>query len=316
MRPLLLSVFTLLFFTSCVTKKRFVELSNKYDRLYKSNADLIAKNDGLTKDKNEVEDLLDQLQKDKNKADNQILSLNKKLAALQNKQKSLQDSYDILSSKSSSAINAKAAENQQLLIALDEKENKLFEEEAELRKLQAALQARSKRIQDLEALIASKEQAMEKLKNAISSALIGFEGKGLTVEQRDGKIYVSMENKLLFGSGKWNVGSQGKKAVIELAKVLVQNPDINVLIEGHTDNVPYKSGGVIQDNWDLSVKRATAIVRILQSQNVSANQITAAGRSEYNPVANNKTREGKAKNRRIEIVLSPNLDAISKLLNE
>ena len=89
-----------------------------------------------------------------------------------------------------------------------------------------------------------------------------------------------------------------------------------VLIEGHTDNVPYKSGGVIQDNWDLSVKRATAIVRILQSQKVSANQITAAGRSEYNPVASNNTREGKAKNRRIEIILSPNLDAISKLLNE
>lgn len=315
MRALLTSVFVLFLFSSCVTKKRFVELSNKYDKLYKSNTDLINKNDDLVKDKNGIQDQLNILETQKDKVDRHVALLNKKLEALQNKQENLQNSYDLLASKSSSEINKKASENQKLLTALDEKESKLFKEEAELRKLQAALEARSKRIHDLEALIANKEQALVNLKNAISNALIGFEGKGLTVEQRDGKIYVSMENKLLFGSGKWNVGTNGKKAVIELAKVLVKNPDIHVLIEGHTDNAPYKSGGVIQDNWDLSVKRATAIVRILQNQHVSANQITAAGRSEYTPVASNKTKEGKAKNRRIEIVLSPNLDAISKLLN-
>ncbi|MDO6736725.1 OmpA family protein [Wenyingzhuangia sp. 2_MG-2023] len=316
MKAVLVSIVTLFMFTSCVTKKRFVELSDKYDKLYKTNGKLIAKNDQLLKDKNTIGEQLSELQQEKKEVDNQVASLEQSFKALQKKQENLQDSYDLLSSKSSSEINAKASENQKLLIALEDKENELFEEEAELRKLKAALDARSKRIEDLEALIASKEQAMEKLKDAISDALIGFEGKGLTVVQRDGKIYVSMDNKLLFGSGQWAVGANGKKAVIELAKVLVENPDINVLIEGHTDNVPYKSGGVIQDNWDLSVKRATAIVRILQNEKVSANQITAAGRSEYNPVATNETVEGKAKNRRIEIVLSPNLDAITKLLNE
>lgn len=316
MRSFCIYTLTILLLSSCVTKKRFIELSDKYDKLYKSNAELIAKNDDLLKDKNNIKEQLNTLQKEKENVDKEVASLHQKMEALQNKHTNLQNSYDLLSTKSSSELNAKAAENQKLLAALDQKEDKLFKEEAELRKLQAALDARSKRIEDLEALIASKEQALEQLKTAISNALVGFEGKGLTVEQRDGKIYVSMENKLLFGSGKWNVGIQGKKAVIELAKVLVENPDINVLIEGHTDNVPYKSGGVIQDNWDLSVKRATAIVRILQDHHVSANQITAAGRSEYNPVASNETSDGKAKNRRIEIVLSPNLDAISKLLNQ
>lgn len=123
-----------------------------------------------------------------------------------------------------------------------------------------------------------------------------------------------MENKLLFNSGSWAVGTEGKKAVEQLASVLSENKDINVLIEGHTDNVPY-TGTTIIDNWDLSVKRATAIVRILESKGVNPTQITAAGRSEYIPVATNETTEGKAKNRRIEIILTPNLDEISKLLN-
>ncbi|WP_010135458.1 OmpA family protein [Ochrovirga pacifica] len=301
--------------SSCVTKKRFVELSNKYDKLYKTNGELIAKNDELLKANNQLENEIEELQKQKQKVKNQLSLLEQELEATQKKQENLKDSYDLLASKSSSEISAKAKENQQLLKALEEKEEKLFTEEANLRKLQAALEARSKRIADLEALIASKEQAMQALKKAISDALIGFEGKGLTVEHRDGKIYVSMDNKLLFRSGKWSVEAQGKSAVEELAKVLVQNPEIEVLIEGHTDNVPYR-GAIIEDNWDLSVKRATAIVRILEKQNVAPKQMTAAGRGEYKPVAENTSPEGKAKNRRIEIILSPNLDEVTKLLND
>ena len=119
----------------------------------------------------------------------------------------------------------------------------------------------------------------------------------------------------MFSSGSWAVGATGTQAVQKLAKVLAVNPDIKVLIEGHTDNDPYK-GPVIKDNWDLSVKRATAIVRILQNANVDANQITAAGRGEYVPVASNSSKAGKSKNRRIEIILSPNLDEVAKLLSE
>ncbi len=301
--------------TSCVTKKKFTELSDKYNRLSKTNAGLISQNDELLKNKNKLASNLENLQEQKSGLDEELKALQQKIAASKNNYNQLQSSYDNLSSNSSSAINAKVKENQKLLSELESKEKILLEEKANLKKLKEALEARSKRISDLEALIASKEAAMQKLKNAISEALVGFEGKGLTVENRDGKIYVSMENKLLFKSGQWAVGANGKNAVVKLAEVLVNNPTINVLIEGHTDNDPY-NGSVIKDNWDLSVKRATAIVRILQRYKVSPKQITAAGRSEYLPVAPNSTTSGKAKNRRIEIILSPNLDEVTKLLNE
>lgn len=308
-------IVVILLFTSCVTKKQFTELSDKYDKLKNSNSDLITQNDELVKDKYETGKELNEAEKSKLYYSNQSQKLQGEIDAMSNKYNKLQHSYDNLSTNSSSTINSKIKENQDLLNELELKENKLIEEEATLRKLRMALTSRSKRISDLEELIKRKEEAMQKLKNAISEALVSFEGKGLTVENRDGKIYVSMENKLLFQSGKWNIGTKGKSAVIELAKVLVKNPTINVLIEGHTDNDPY-NGGVIKDNWDLSVKRATAIVRVLQSQKVSPQQITAAGRSEYIPVASNSSSTGKAKNRRIEIVLSPNLDEVTKLLNE
>lgn len=306
----------LLILSSCVTKKQFTELEKKYDRLSRSNSDLIQKNDDLNKNKLALSEEIKDLKAQKETCNNDVKKLNEEIASLESRYKKMQDSYDDLSKNSSSAINAKVKENQKLLAELEAKENKLLAEEAKLKTLKDALDARSKRITDLEALIANKEAAMQKLKNAISEALSGFEGKGLTVENRNGKIYVSMENKLLFQSGKWAVGKNGKNAVVELAKVLVQNPTINVLIEGHTDDDPYNAGGAIEDNWDLSVKRATAIVRILQSQKVSPKQITAAGRSEYIPVGSNETSAGKAKNRRIEIVLSPNLDEVTKLLNE
>lgn len=316
MKKIVYSVFIAALLTSCVTKQRFTELSDRYDELADTNADLIAKNDKLIKEEIGLNKELRDLQDLKLYYTNQSKILNQEIDATLKKYGKLQEAYDALASNSSQAISSKAQENQKLLNDLGDKETALFEKEANLAKSTSALDARSKRIQDLEALIASKEAAMQQLKSAISNALKGFEGKGLTVEQRDGKVYVSMENKLLFGSGQWAVGANGKSAVVELARVLVQNPTIDVLIEGHTDDDPYRTGGVIQDNWDLSVKRATAIVRILQENNVSPKQITAAGHGEYVPVASNETPEGKAKNRRIEIILSPNLDEVTKLLNE
>ena len=158
---------------------------------------------------------------------------------------------------------------------------------------------------------------MTQLKNAISKALTAFEGKGLTVEQRNGKVYISMENKLLFKSGSWSVGAEGQSAVQQLGKFLAENPDISVLIEGHTDNVPYKGNSQLSGNWDLSTKRATAIVNILrENSGITPKNLTAAGRGEFAPIATNETPEGKAKNRRIEIVLTPKLDEITKLLND
>ena len=165
--------------------------------------------------------------------------------------------------------------------------------------------------------MSQQKESLQLLKKSLSDALLNFEGNGLTVEQRDGKVYVSMENKLLFKSGSWAVGSEGRQAIEQLGSVLAENPDIAVLIEGHTDNVPYQGNGQIAGNWDLSTKRATAIVTILrENASINAENLTAAGRGEFAPVATNDTPEGKAKNRRIEVILTPKLDELSRLLKD
>lgn len=315
MKRIILGVCVALLAVSCVSKKVFVDLEDKYNQLLEEKKELLNKNDELLSDKNKYDTYLENLEEKYSDAIQAKRALKRETDALRKSYQDLKKTYDLLASKSSSALEANAKENRDLLSQLEEKETKLMEEGARLRKLQGELSARSKKINDLEKLIAQKEAAMQRLKNAVSNALKGFEGKGLTVVHKNGNVYVSMENKLLFASGSWAVGANGKKAVVELAKVLANNPDIKVLIEGHTDDDPY-NGPVIKDNWDLSVKRATAIVRILEHSKVSPSQITAAGRGEFVPVASNSSSKGKAKNRRIEIILSPNLDEVAKLLNE
>ncbi len=229
----------------------------------------------------------------------------------------LKASYDALEQNSSSEIAKNSQKNRELLAQLEAKEQALATENERLNNLKKELEARSNRVAELENVIAAKDAKMNQLKDAISKALTNFEGKGLTVEQRDGKVYVSMENKLLFESGSWAVGSEGKKAVNQLGSVLANNPDIAILIEGHTDNVPYAGSGQLSGNWDLSTKRATAIVNILrENSSINPENLTAAGRGEYAPVASNDTPEGKAKNRRIEVILTPKLDEITRLLND
>ena len=249
------------------------------------------------------------------KAENTRLAMG--LAASEKNYNRLQESYDALEANSSSALTENLERNRKLLTQLEEKERALAAESQRLNQLQKDLAARSKRVDELEGIIAAKDAKMKALKDAISAALTNFEGNGLTVEQRDGKVYVSMENKLLFESGSWAVNSRGRQAVVQLGSVLAQNPEIAVLIEGHTDNVPYGGNGPLKNNWDLSTKRATAIVNILtENASIPKDNLTAAGRGEYAPIATNATSEGKAKNRRIEVILTPKLDEISKLLNE
>lgn len=239
------------------------------------------------------------------------------VAAAKSNLETLKASYKALEENSSASIAANSKKNRELLAQLEAKEQALAAESERLNTLKRELESRSQRVAELENVIASKDAAMRKLKDAISKALTNFEGKGLTVEQRDGKVYISMENKLLFESGSWFVGAEGRKAVQQLGSVLAENPDIAVLIEGHTDNVPYKGNAQLSGNWDLSTKRSTAIVNILRENNaINPENLTAAGRGEFAPIASNETAEGKAKNRRIEVILTPKLDEISKLLNE
>ncbi len=303
--------------TSCVSSKVYKDLENKYADLKKENRSLSDENTSLAKEKNQLDiqgkDLQAQLEKTKAERD----KLAADYAAAQSSLNTLKSSYNALEKNSSEALDSNMKKNRELLAQLEAKEKALAAEQERLNKLKSDLQDRSQRVDELEGMIANQEASLKRLKETLSKALNSFEGKGLTVEHKNGKVYVSMENKLLFGSGSWTVGTEGRRAVVEVAKVLADNPDIAVLIEGHTDNVPYNGNGQISDNWDLSTKRATAIVTIIkENKGVDPKNLTAAGRGEYAPVASNETAEGKSKNRRIEIILTPKLDEISKMLNE
>lgn len=204
-----------------------------------------------------------------------------------------------------------------LELALAKKEGNLEQLDKELKASRASLEQREKRVKELESVLSRKDSAVVALKDKVAAALLGFKDQGLTVEQRNGKVYVSMEERLLFASGSWVVDVKGVEALKKLAKVLESHPDVNVLIEGHTDNVPYKGNAQVKDNWDLSVMRATAIVKVLLSGSaLKTSQLTAAGRGEFMPMATNETSEGRAKNRRSEIIITPKLDELFKILDD
>ncbi len=318
-RKIALACVVLSLTTSCVSKKIYQDLENKYADLKKEHNALSDENGLLKTDKNQLE--LDKnnlrTELDKTKAERDKLAAD--YAATKKNLDNLKSSYAALEKDSNDALDANIKKNRELLAQLEAKEKALAAEQERLNKLKKDLEASSSRLADLEKMIADKEALMNKLKETLSKSLKAFEGKGLTVENRNGKVYVSMENKLLFESGSWTVGAEGKKAVKLVGDVLGQNPDISVLIEGHTDNdkITGTIGGGVENNWDLSTKRATAIVNILsENKAIDKRNLTAAGRGEYAPLMSNETAEGKAKNRRIEIILTPKLDEISKMLNE
>ena len=304
--------------TSCVSKKVFNELETKFADLKKENRRTADLNDSITKVKSQLDLDFATLKADYDKTKTERDKLAIDFASAEKNLKTLQAYYNALEKNSDESLKENMSKNRELLAQLEAKEKALAAEKERLNKLSADLKKGTDRVNELESIMAAKEAAMKKLKDALSKSLKAFEGKGLTVNQRDGKVYVSMENKLLFESGSWAVGSEGKKAVVAVGSVLAQNPDIAVLIEGHTDNDKFAGAvGQIENNWDLSTKRATAIVNILsENKAVKKENLTAAGRGEFAPLISNDTPEGKAKNRRIEIILTPKLDEISKMLND
>lgn len=207
---------------------------------------------------------------------------------------------------------------EQLLRKQDELRNlevQLNQQKSDLDNLNEELKKREIRVNELEDILKKKEQAVAELRKKLSDALFNFENKGLTITQKNGKVYVSLDESLLFESGKTNVEAKGIEALKNVAKVLEQNIEINIVVEGHTDDVPMKGAGEIKDNWDLSVIRATAVTKILlSSSKIEANRITSAGRGEFFPLDNSKTPEGRKKNRRTEIILTPKLDELLKVL--
>ncbi|HEX8269311.1 MAG TPA: OmpA family protein [Flavobacterium sp.] len=317
MKKITVALLILVLSTSCVSKKVYTDLENKFSDLKKENRKLSDENDEMSKINKQMDLDYAALQAEFDKMKSERDKLQMQYAAADKNYKTLQSSYNALEKNSDDALQSNMNKNRELLAQLEAKEKALASEQDRLNKLKSDLQASSDRLNELESLMASKDAAMKKLKETLSKALNSFEGKGLTVQEKDGKVYVSMENKLLFSSGSWAVGTEGRRAVVEVGKVLGDNPEISVLIEGHTDDDAYGGSGPIADNWDLSTKRATAIVSILgENKKINRQNLTAAGRSEYAPLASNETVEGKARNRRIEIILTPKLDEISKMLNE
>ncbi|OYU97791.1 MAG: flagellar motor protein MotB [Bacteroidetes bacterium B1(2017)] len=229
-------------------------------------------------------------------------ALNAKYADLTEKHKALQSDYNEMNDKYTDLIRSSLNKTEQLNLALKEKGEQLL--------------AREKRLAELEALIRKQDSITNALNNIIKKALLSFNSDEITVEMKNGKVYVSMTDKLLFRSGSADVEEKGKEAIKKLADVLNKNTDVGIMIEGHTDNVPIKTAQ-FADNWDLSVARSTNIVRLLDEiYKVDAKRLTAAGRGEYLPKASNETSEGRAKNRRTEIILTPKLDELYKLIEK
>ena len=250
---------------------------------------------------------------------------------LQNKQDRLNTAYDLLVSQNSRQMSEKAKETKLLLEQLEEAQTKLLKKEDDLNKLSATLsekenelnnaqrilEERSARVNELEKIINQKDSLVTAIKNKVQKALTGLEGDGLTIEQRNGKIYISLEEDLLFASGKYVINQTGVAALNKLSGALASQKDIEILVEGHTDNVKGNGRGSIKDNWDLSVMRATSVVKtLLNNKGLDPLQLTAAGRGEHNPIATNETIEGRKINRRIELILAPNLDDLYDILEE
>ena len=295
--------------TSCVSSKIFNEIESRYATLKGENASLETAHNQLIKNYDSLRyhygELVGQYEKQ-----SQLLATTSGTLA------TLQDAYSALEQNSNEALQASIEKNRGLLEEIQIKEGELLSERTRLDSLKRELSSRIARVEELEGLVADKEALMSALKTALTDALVSFKGNGLSVEQRDGKVYVSMENKLLFQSGSWSVGNTGKQALKQLGSVLAANPEIAVLIEGHTDSDPYIGNDNLSGNWDLSTKRATEIVKLLLKNNkIKAENLTAAGRGQHQPLATNKTAAGKAKNRRIEVILTPKLDKIAALLS-
>ena len=223
------------------------------------------------------------------------------------------------SEKDNATLSGKLQLTQEQLLKKEDElkalELKLNKQQQDLDALSAELRKREARVNELESILKNKDQATADLKKKLQDALMGFEGKGLTITQKNGKVYVSMDESLLFESGKTAVQPKGIDALKNVAKVLEQNPDINILVEGHTDDVPMVGKGEIKDNWDLSVIRATSVTKIiLQNSKTDPTRITSAGRGEFFPLDPAKTADARKKNRRTEIILTPKLDELLKVL--
>ncbi|MBL0050305.1 MAG: OmpA family protein [Bacteroidetes bacterium] len=328
-------IITALFLGSCVPQRQFSDLKERRDRCEAENATLKAsyaeyetKTKELEKQNAERDLTIARLKKD-------TTDLSTSMGRLNNLYNDLTKSYDKLVTNEEKIARSKDEETRRALTDLDKTRSDLLRKEDALKLLEKEVTEKQKnlensqlaltdadkklkekeaRVVELQEALARKDSIVSALKTKVTDALVGYNNNGLTITQKNGKVYVSLEERLLFASGSTTVDKKGIDALKQLSKVLEENPDINVLIEGHTDNVPI-SGGNIKDNWDLSVLRSTSVVRILiKESKIDPLRLTPAGKGEYNPVDIGSSAEARKKNRRIEVILSPKLDEIFKMM--
>lgn len=335
-KQIALSLTAAIIFFSCVPSRQYEELKSKQAKCEEDRASLMDENTSLKSKVTEQEEQLADISKRIKALVNDTTIMGNSLRKLTVNYDKLDETYERLLNQLAKIEEGSKEDNKKLMaelqstkedlqkkedelrkleLALNSKETNLNNANSELAKAQKDLEEREKRLKELEGVLSRKDSTVKALKNKITEALLGFKESGLTVEMKNGKVYVSVEERLLFASGSWAVDVKGQDALKKLAKVLETQPDVNIMIEGHTDDVPYNGSGNVKDNWDLSVMRATAIVKILTANSkISPKQLTAAGRSEYLPLDAAKSVDARKKNRRTEIIITPKLDELFQIL--
>ena len=318
----LVLVFAAALFSGCVTQQKYNELELKYKRMQDELTFMTSENQNCQDAKKSLQAQLAELTSQAEKLTADTVRLYRKARTCELEYEKAQKEYDELlrnfadvNTSNQSTINDLLGDRDKYKDELTQKEKMLALQQDSLLKARAELELKEQRIKEMQNILAQKDAEVKALKDKVTNALKGFEGSGLNVYEKDGKVYVSMDDKLLFASGSWEINEQGLKAIKQLAQVLENEKDISVLIEGHTDNVPYRGSGQVKDNWDLSVMRATSVVKaLLANGNIEPVRLSASGRSEYLPLDENNTPEARAKNRRTEIILTPNLDQLFQLI--
>ncbi|MEQ8924900.1 MAG: OmpA family protein [Fulvivirga sp.] len=311
MRKLIVFICLFVLIVSCVTQKKYDELLASKINL---ETDLANSRDSLATALATIDRLNDEiaaLKKDTIQLRNKIRNLTGDLSSLSQDHAQLQQLYDNLLGNSGKMTRDLAEQQERLLATKEELERARQQNE----QLSADLAVREQKVKELEQILENKDKAVQALKKRINEALLNFKESDLTVSVKNGKVYVSLAEQLLFKSGSTSVDPKGVSALQQLAKAIKDQEDLNIMVEGHTDDVPIsRTSQYMNDNWDLSVLRATSIIRILTKAGVSSDQVMAAGRGEFMPVDSNDTKEGRQKNRRTEIIITPNLDELFQIL--
>lgn len=322
-RRIIFAAMALLFFaSSCVTKQKYMELEDRYksctdDLTYTTAEKIDAQNQNKELDQEVV-----QLKAAVEKLKSDTLTLSRRFRQCERDfAKSKRDYDDLLNDfaelnlTNNKEVTRLLADLDKIRTQLQQKEDDLNRQSSELDLLGIDLRDKETRLSELQQILDQKDAEVKALKENVSTALTGFEGSGLDIYEKNGKVYVSMDEKLLFATASWEVGHEGEKAITELAKMLENDDNISILVEGHTDNVPYRGSGQVKDNWDLSVLRATSVVKsLLKHGKIDPQRISASGRSEYFPIDTENTAAARAKNRRTEIILTPKLDELFKII--